>query len=70
MDKFIKELQSQERSKIVEVMAFMAYNPSIGRVLESGGVKLFQAMALKKIELIKELKSIVDFDLIHTRWVS
>lgn len=49
MDKFIEELKKREEQSIIEVMAFMSYNPSIGRVLEKGGVKIFQEMAIQKV---------------------
>lgn len=70
MDAIIEKLKRQEKNIIVEVMAFMAYNPSIGRVLEKGGVKDFQAITLKKIEKIKDVKSVNDFDVFHKIWVS
>ena len=47
MDKYIQELLNSESNSIIEVMAFMSYNPSIGRVFETGGVKVFKKMTLK-----------------------
>jgi hypothetical protein len=49
MDKFIEGLKRREKQSIIEVMAFMSFNPSIGRVLEKGGVKVFQEMAIQKV---------------------
>ena len=37
----ISELKEQENQSIIEGLAMMAYNPSIGRVLEKGGVNKF-----------------------------
>jgi hypothetical protein len=69
MDKFIEELKKREEQSIVEVMAFMSYNPSIGRVLEKGGVKVFQEMAIQKVIKLKEIKTKEDFDTLHKEWI-
>jgi hypothetical protein len=69
MDKLIRKLKKSESFSIVEVMAFMSYNPSIGRVLAAGGVKKFQKMAIKKTKGLKKIKDKRSFDLFHNRWV-
>jgi hypothetical protein len=69
MDKLIRKLKRSENLSIVEVMALMSYNPSIGRVLEEGGVKKFQKMAIKKVKDLKRIKNKRNFDLFHNRWV-
>lgn len=45
--KILEELSQKENDVITEVMAFMSYNPSIGRVLEKEGVKKFKNLAKK-----------------------
>ena len=52
-DNLIKVLLENEEKCIVEVMAFMSYNPSIGRDLEKGGVKKFQKMGSIKYQSLK-----------------
>jgi len=70
MDKDIEELKRREGQSITEVMAFMSYNPSIGRVLKKRGVKVFQDMAIKKVGAFKKIKTIKGFDKFHKNWVS
>ena len=70
MDKFIKELKKREKQSIIEVTSFMSYNPSIGRVLEKGGVKIFQEMAIQKVSKLKEINTKKDFDTFHEKWMS
>lgn len=69
MDSFIKKLKKSERETIIEVMAFMSYNPSIGRVLQKRGVKIFQKMAVRKVCKLKEVKTIKKFDSFHKAWI-
>lgn len=69
MDEFIEKLKKKEKQSIIEVMAFMSYNPSIGRVLEKGGVKVFQAMAVKKVSKLKKINTEEEFDAFHKRWM-
>lgn len=70
MDKFIEELKKREEQSIIEVMAFMSYNPSIGRVLEKGGVKVFQEMAIQKVSELKGINTKMKFDAFHKQWMS
>lgn len=70
MDKFIEGLKRREKQSIIEVMAFMSYNPSIGRVLEKGGVKVFQEMAIQKVSKLKEINTKKEFDTFHKKWMS
>lgn len=70
MDKFIEELKKREEQSIIEVMAFMSYNPSIGRVLEKGGVKVFQEMAIQKVSKLKKINTKIKFDAFHKQWMS
>jgi hypothetical protein len=50
-------------------MAFMSYNPSIGRVLEPGGVGKFRGIATKLVEELHNVKAIIDFDHLHDIYV-
>ncbi len=68
--KFIEELKEREKQSIIEVMAFMSYNPSIGRVLEKGGVKIFQEMAIQKVSELKNINTKKEFDTFHKKWMS
>ena len=70
MDKFIEELKKSEEKSIIQVMAFMSYNPSIGRVLQKGGVKEFQKMAIQKVSEVKDIKPEKEFDTFHGKWIS
>ena len=70
MDEFIEELKKREKQSIIEVMAFMSYNPSIGRVLEKGGVKVFQEMAIQKVDELKGINTKEEFDAFHKEWMS
>lgn len=69
MDGFIEKLKKREKQSIREVMAFMSYNPSIGRVLKKGGVELFQDMAIENVGKLKKVKTKDGFDNFHRRWV-
>ena len=70
MDKFIEKLKKREKQSIIEVMAFMSYNPSIGRVLKKGGVKVFQEMAIQEVSKLEEINTMEDFDTFHKKWMS
>jgi len=70
MDRFIEKLKKREKQSIIEVMAFMSYNPSIGRVLEKGGVKVFQEMTIQKVSKLKEINTKKEFDTFHNKWMS
>lgn len=73
MSKKIKELIStlkvKEELEILHTIAFMAYNPSIGRVLQPKGVKKFSNIAEKIIEDAIQIKDIESFDKLHKDWL-
>ena len=48
----------------------MSYNPSIGRVLEHGGVKKFQRMVLEKVSRLQDINSKEAFDVFHNNWLA
>jgi len=70
MDYFIKDLKKKEPKSIAEVMAFISYNPSIGRVLKKGGVKLFRQMVIRRYEKFSKIKTLKQFDRFHNKWIS
>jgi hypothetical protein len=70
MEQLVSELKKKEKQSIIEVMAFISYNPSIGRVLEKGGVKKFQNMVISKFALLTTIQSAEDFDTFHKQWMS
>lgn len=69
MEKLIPYLLTKETEAVVRVMAFMSYNPSIGRVLQKGGVAEFQKMAVKKVRRLGNISSVRAFDKFHNKWI-
>lgn len=70
MQKLVNTLKRKEPHSIAKVMAFMSYNPSIGRVLRKGGVQVFQSMAVRKVRALSTINSIEDFDRFHRNWIN
>ncbi len=66
---FIENLLQKEDNSLTSVMAFMSYNPSIGRVLEKNGVKKFQKMILEMVEKLIDINDIEGFDILHKEYV-
>ena len=69
MTRFIVRLKSQEEEAAIRAMAFMAYNPAIGRVLGKGGVEAFCEMAVKRVRSLRKLTTAAKFDAFHHSWV-
>lgn len=69
IEDIVKELQEREPEAILRTLAFMAYNPSIGRVLESGGVKKFEQIVVNKMQGIEVIDNEKEFDNFHKRFV-
>ena len=65
----IQWLKKNEQAAIDETLAMMAYNPSIGRVLASGGVVKFKKAVVRKIRQLKSVKNQKDFDEFHRGFV-
>jgi len=61
----IPKLRQSEREAIIEGLAMMTYNPSIGRVLEKGGVDKFRDLMIEKTRRLEEIKSEAEFDDFH-----
>jgi len=70
VDNFVEQLVASEGAVVTEVMAFMSYNPSIGRVLEKGGVAKFQDMMRGVDEKLLKVQSQQDVDALHRQCVS
>ncbi len=68
-DEFIEELLRSEGDSVTSVMGFMSYNPSIGRVLERGGVKKFQNMVLEMVLEFPRIDSTRIFDETHYSYI-
>ncbi len=69
MDDFLRSLIEQEEESIAEVMAFMSYNPSIGRVLQKGGVEKFQRLGVKLAQELWRVQGRRTFDNLHEGFV-
>ena len=65
MDTFIRKLMKNEEKAVISVMAFISYNPSIGRVLEEGGVKKFQKIVHRVAPRMARISDQRAFDLFH-----
>jgi len=57
-----------ERRVIADTLAFMSYNPSIGRVLGKEGVRAFAEMAWARDEGLRRIMSRGAFDHFHAEW--
>lgn len=68
-DEFIQNLLKNEDNSVTSVMAFMSYNPLIGRVLEKGGVKKFQKLILEMINKLPSINNCSDFDNLHKEYL-
>lgn len=68
-DTFVRRLLKAEPQAVTRVMAFMSYNPAIGRVLQGGGVKKFERVATQLIRGLPRVRSQRDFDRLHSRFV-
>ncbi len=60
-------LSGKEPEAITRTMAMMAYNPSIGRVLESGGVGKFADLVVEMMPKFYGLVTREHFDTIHAQ---
>jgi len=61
----ILKIRNSEKQAILEGLSMMTYNPSIGRVLEEGGVGRFGEIIIKKV---KQLKNKVDSQDEFDKW--
>ena len=69
MDQFVTDLIKQEIEALTKVIAFMSYIPSIGRVLETGGVRKFQRLAVRLVSELAFVRDVVSFDNLHHIYV-
>ena len=68
-DRFIRNLRDNENKLILEVMAFVSYNSSIGRVFAKGGVKEFEQLMTNFVAELPSINSKQSFDELHTKYV-
>jgi len=70
MNDLIAELRDKEPLSTQNVIAFMSYNPSIGRVLQKDGLSRFQEMVLSKVvpDLLR-IRNKEEFDNFHDEWI-
>jgi hypothetical protein len=61
----ISELKKREDQSILEGLAMMAYNPSIGRVLEKGGVNKFVKLMVENVPQLEGISNQHEFDDFH-----
>ena len=66
----ISKLRQNEKQAITDGLAMMSYNPSIGRVLEKGGVDKFRRIMVKETKKLEEINSESEFDNFHHSIVS
>ena len=66
----ISKLRQSEKEAIIDGLAMMSYNPSIGRVLEKGGVDKFRRIMTKETKKLQEISSESEFDDFHHSIVS
>ena len=64
-----RETRKLAQTAIIETLAFMSYNPSIGRVLEKDGVSAFEKMANEKDEKLRGIKTPGAFEEFHAEWI-
>ena len=65
----ISELKERENQSIIEGLAMMAYNPSIGRVLEKGGVNKFVKLMAENAFQLEAINNQDEFDGFHSKLV-
>ena len=70
MNAFIRKLLNAEEETVTQVMAFMSYNPSIGRVLQKGGVGKFQSIVKRFVPRLDNVVDRATFDTFHDAFVS
>lgn len=64
------EIRQKESQCIVEGLSMMAYNPSIGRVLEKGGVNKFVKIMVGNINRLNFIEDQDNFDVFHDEMVA
>ena len=69
VDTLCRTLLECEADAVTRLMAFMSYNPSIGRVLEKDGVKKFETIALRLVGRLHAVQTQPQFDRLHARSV-
>ena len=61
----IGKLKEKEGVSVIAGLAMMSYNPSIGRVLEKGGVDKFSSLMVEKVKQLHNISNQAEFDEYH-----
>jgi hypothetical protein len=61
----LRDLEKAEPKAIIETLAFMSYNPSIGRVLQKGGVNTFAKLLNERLPQLDQSTCREDFEEFH-----
>jgi len=61
----LRDLEKAEPKAIIETLAFMSYNPSIGRVLQKGGLNTFVKLLNERLLQLDQISCWQDFDEFH-----
>jgi hypothetical protein len=65
----VRDLREAEPKAIVETLAFMSYNPSIGRVLPEGGLDTFVKLLNDLLPQLDRISCRQDFEAFHCEFL-
>ena len=65
----VRDLKEAEPKAIIETLAFMSYNPSIGRVLQKGGLNTFVKLLNERLPQLDQISCRQDFEEFHREFL-
>jgi hypothetical protein len=65
----IRDLEEAEPKAIIETLAFMSYNPSIGMVIQKGGLNTFVRLLNKRLPQLDQISCRQDFEEFHREFL-
>jgi hypothetical protein len=65
----LRDLEEAEPKAIIETLAFMSYNPSIGRVLQKGSLNTFVNLLNERLPQLDQISCPRDFEKFHREFV-
>jgi hypothetical protein len=68
-DTVLRDLEKAEPKAIIETLAFMSYNPSIGRVLQKGGLNTFVKLLSERLPQLDQISCRRDFEEFHREFL-
>jgi len=68
-DTVLRRLEKAEPKAIIETLAFMSYNPSIGRVLQKGGLNTFVKLLNERLPQLDQISCRQDFEEFHREFL-